>query len=283
MHQQDQPDKSEIHIVCTTDFTPDSERSFYHALALALAKRARLTLLHVGTESREQVPWQRFPSVRETLQRWRLIQSPQPREAVTEMIEVRKKAMRDEEPVQGILDFIDVHRVDLLVMIAHQIQGWGPLRKTPTALRVLRAAASDLLLLPDDGPDVLDRESGQFHLRHILLPVCGNRDIRGAISSIGALLHKVAGDGLSVTLLETGNGKRRTDHPLPANPGIDWQVVQRPGKPLEIILEEADRIDADLIVMPATRGTRLFDRWNGTRPEQVLSRVRRPLLAVTSG
>jgi nucleotide-binding universal stress UspA family protein len=274
---------SNAHIVCTTDFSPEGERSFYHALALAVAARARLTLLHVGTESREQVPWQRFPSVRDTLVKWRLLERRPPREAVTDLVEVRKAAMRDEEPVQGILDYLDQHRVELLVMIAHRSRGWGPLRKVPTALRVLRRAATDLLLLPDDGRDLLDRDSGRFLLNRILLPICPDQDISGAVATIRGLLLKNAGGGLAVTLLRIGDGQDGAPPPLPSNLGIEWRIVEREGRTVDVILAEAGRIDADLIVMPTTRTGRRPDLFREISPEKVLSRVRRPLLTVSCG
>ena len=59
-------------ITVTTDFSLESERAFFHALAFAVTKQARLTLLHTGSESRNSVPWERFPGVRETLAGWGL-------------------------------------------------------------------------------------------------------------------------------------------------------------------------------------------------------------------
>jgi nucleotide-binding universal stress UspA family protein len=137
-------------------------------------------------------------------------------------------------------------------------------------------------LLPDDGPDLIDRASGRFQLRRILLPICGDRDVSAATSLIGTLLHKLAGGGLSVTLLQVGTTDRHTKHRLPSNPDIEWHQVERPGKLADVILTEAERIDADLIVMTTARRTRWIDRFRNARVEQVLRRVRRPLLTVAS-
>jgi len=48
-----------------SDFSEASEVAFAHALKIALAARAKLTLLHVETSP--SADWQDFPGVRDTL------------------------------------------------------------------------------------------------------------------------------------------------------------------------------------------------------------------------
>jgi len=55
-----------------TDFSPEGQAAFEHALYLALANRCRLDLLHVH-DPRADDEWDRFPHVRKTLQRWGLL------------------------------------------------------------------------------------------------------------------------------------------------------------------------------------------------------------------
>ncbi len=55
-----------------TDFSEASAEAFFHALALALAYKHRLYLLHVKDPERED-DWSSFPHVREALARWGLV------------------------------------------------------------------------------------------------------------------------------------------------------------------------------------------------------------------
>jgi nucleotide-binding universal stress UspA family protein len=58
-------------VVHPTDFSPASQRAFAHAMAVALIRRASLTLLHVSSDGTGE--WSGFPAVRETLERWHLL------------------------------------------------------------------------------------------------------------------------------------------------------------------------------------------------------------------
>ncbi|MCK5448190.1 MAG: universal stress protein, partial [Gemmatimonadetes bacterium] len=75
-----------------TDLSPESEIAFQHALAIALLRQTSLTLLHVG-----EVPeGSDFPSVRQVLERWGLLEEGSSRSAVYEEFNVRikKKVVR---------------------------------------------------------------------------------------------------------------------------------------------------------------------------------------------
>ena len=111
-------------ILVTTDFSPESELAFYHALAFAVARKARLTLLHTGPESRDTVPWGAFPGVRETLAAWGLLAEDAPRSAVSDSLHVgvAKMAIRDDDPRQGITDYLRKHPTDLLIMARERLQ-----------------------------------------------------------------------------------------------------------------------------------------------------------------
>jgi hypothetical protein len=55
-----------------TDFSPEGQTAFVHALRLALAYRCRLDLLHVRS-NRDGDHFEKFPHVREVLQRWGML------------------------------------------------------------------------------------------------------------------------------------------------------------------------------------------------------------------
>src|SRR6187402_2207906 len=73
-------------VVHPTDLSPASERAFAHALAVALVRRARLTILHVAPDDRPD--WDEFPAVRATLERWGLLEPGSSRGAVFDRLGV---------------------------------------------------------------------------------------------------------------------------------------------------------------------------------------------------
>ena len=46
-----------------TDFSPESEEAFAHALAIALFRKGEITLVHAGDEYLDGDDWQKFPAV----------------------------------------------------------------------------------------------------------------------------------------------------------------------------------------------------------------------------
>ena len=60
-----------------TDFSEGSRVAFYHALKAALMAKSRLTLLNVSPDG--TADWSGFPGVRETLERWGLLEKGSPR------------------------------------------------------------------------------------------------------------------------------------------------------------------------------------------------------------
>ena len=101
-----------------TDFSEASDKAFAHALAIALLRQTELTLLNVGESSKDDVPWSSFPPVRETLERWKLLEPGSPRSAVYEElnVEVQKIALRGSNPVRATVDYLDQMPHELVVL-----------------------------------------------------------------------------------------------------------------------------------------------------------------------
>ena len=101
-----------------TDFSDASLNAFAYALAIALLRQTELTILHVGQEKADEVDWERFPPVRQTLQRWGLLDADSPRSAVFEQlrIDVRKRAIRSGDPIGAVAEYASYQPYDLIVM-----------------------------------------------------------------------------------------------------------------------------------------------------------------------
>ena len=100
-----------------TDFSDASYRAFAHALAIALLRQTELTILHVGAESRDNVDWSSFPQVRQTLERWNLLEPGSARSAIYEElnVEVHKVAVPSRNPIRATIQLLDHQPHELLL------------------------------------------------------------------------------------------------------------------------------------------------------------------------
>jgi nucleotide-binding universal stress UspA family protein len=272
-----------LRLLCATDFSAASRQAFHHALAIALTRPTELILLHVGPESRDKVPWDRFPEVRETLAAWGRLAPDADKQVVADDlgITVRKMAMRDENPALGILDHLDRHPADLIVMATQPPAGLARLRRQSVAGRLLRAGRSKMLLLPKGCRSLIDEATGEPQLRQLLLPLDHHPDPRDAIALAADWLTPLAPAGLLATTLFIGRGPA-PQCVLPGGRGINWQQRRADGPVARTIIDQAATLDAGLVVM-ATAGRAGWREWlHGSTLERTLRWLGRPLLAIPS-
>lgn len=270
-----------LRILCATDFSLASLQAFHHALGMALTRPSALTLLHVGPESRDAVPWDRFPSVHDTLVRWGRLAADSPRTAVEEElgITVRKFAMRDEDPGMGILDHLAQHPADLIVMATRPSVGLARLTHRWVTAQVLRTARCNMLLLPNDCRSLLDEASGAPRLRRLLLPLDHEPDPRDTIALVTDWLLPWCPERLQATTLHVGSGTA-PECVLPRPQDIAWERRQLKGPVAPTILAQAQELDVDLVVMPTAAHNGWLQRLRDSTVERTLRWVGRPLLAI---
>ena len=277
-------------ILATTDFSSASETAFFHALAAAVQRRARLTLLHTGGEARDAVPWERFPGVRDTLISWRLLPADSPRSAVAERLNVgiAKMAMRDDDPRQGITDYLRKHPTDLLVMATEGRTGLARLFRPSVAERVSYLTRSRTLMLPKKGHTFIDEASGESHLKKVLCALDPGFDPNPTLAFLGQWLPALAGrqHSVEVTLLEIPEIPGTEEEPpavFPPSNGIQWQAETREGDPVEALIEAAQQNPPDLVVIntPSPRG--MVGRMRGSRIDRILKALKLPVLTVPRG
>ena len=62
--------------------------------------------------------------------------------------------------------------------------------------------------------------------------------------------------------------------------GLDLEYAVRPGQPLAVVLEEAARFEADLIVMAASGRSRVARFFVGSTADRVIRQAKCPVLVV---
>lgn len=270
-------------IIVTTDFSLESERAFYHALAIAVARQARLTVLHTGSESRDAVPWQKFPGVRETLAGWGLLPADAPRATVAEMLNVvvAKMSVRDDDPRQGITDYLRKHPTDLLVMATEGRTGLARMLNPSVADTVSYLTNSHTLMLPRHGRNFVDASTGRAQLKRVLCALDNDHDPRPAVAYLRQWLPAFGGDAdMQILWLQTGQPDAVQDILLPQSPGQTWRQERRAGEPTKTIIDSAREFAADLVVLNTRSPLSPMARMRGNRNDRILRELNIPLLSV---
>ncbi len=271
-------------ILVSTDFTADSERAFYHALAFAVARQARLTLLHTGSESRDDVPWERFPGVRETLTVWGLLADDAPRTAVLEQLNlgVAKMAMRDDDPRQGITDYLRKHPTDLLVMATKGRSGLARMFRSSVAETVTHQTNSYALMLPDQGKGFVDPANGQARLDRVLVVLDPYRDSRPAMAYLKQWLPALGANAAEILVVHTAGQPAETELLLPQAGDQQWRQEIHNGTSADAAMEAAEAFQPDLVVMSTQGPLGLKARMRGSNAEKILRELHLPLLSIPS-
>jgi len=272
-------------ILVTTDFSVESERAFYHALAFAVKSQARLTLLHTGSESRDAVPWERFPGVRETLANWGLLPADAPRFAVTERlgVNVAKMAIRENDPRKGIIRYLRKHPTDLLVMATEGRRGLARLLNPSVAETVGHLTRSHTLMLPRQARGFVDPGHGTSVLQRVLCALDADQDPRPALSFLKRWLPAIGGDGeIEIVVLRTADWAQAPALRLPQTEGQCWHEETRGGDPVDAVIAAAREFRAGMVAVSARGPVGLLARLRGTHTDQILRQLHLPLLSLPS-
>lgn len=261
-----------------SDFTAASEVAFLHALRLALVTRAKLSMLHVATDPEEEG---QFPGVRDTLIRWGMLPADSPKDSVAELgMEIRKVVQRDSDPVHSVLAYLKKHPTDLIVLATHQQKGAIRWPRRSVSEPIARESRRQTLFIPAGVPGFVSPTDGSIVLKNILVPVDHEPSPQAAVDGAAHLLRMLDTPDVKVTLLHVGPSDSAPRIVIPSGVGQGWDLITEEAEVVEGILSAADRCGADLLVMSTGGRQGFLDALRGTTTEQVIRRVRCPLLVV---
>ena len=267
-------------IVHPTDFSAASERAFAHALAVALLRRASLTLLHVGTE--EQTDWSRFPGVRAMLERWGMLEPGSSQAAVFERLGVRvtKRSIAGRLPALAVIDYLAENPADLLVVATEGRDGAARWLHGSVAEAMARWSKTTTLFVPANGQRDIVAIDGKLTLRNVLIPIDHAPDAAAAVE-LAMRTADIFGDGdVTITLLHVGAEAAAPRVHAPDGDRWTFARMHRDGDAVTQILAVADLVQAELIVMPTAGRAGVFEALRGGTTERVLRQAPCPLLAV---
>jgi nucleotide-binding universal stress UspA family protein len=265
-----------------TDFSEGSKVAFHHALKAALLARSRLILLNVSPEGTSV--WSDFPGVRETLERWGLLPKGSPRSAVAELgIDAVKVVVQKDDPVEAVLDFLRRHPADLIVLATHQREGRVRWLGKSVAEPVARRSGQMTLFIPGNSVGFVSAEDGSASLTHILIPVAGSPRPQPAVEAAARVVTRLNCPEGTFTLLHVGQAHTMPTVRHPEVPGWEWKKELRSGEVIQSIVNAANEMGADLIVMATDGRNGFLDGLRGSHSERVLRHSALPLLTVPAG
>jgi len=267
-------------ILHPTDFSHGSDVAFLHALRLCCATKGSLAILHVDPKRRPP-DWGKYPAVRETLSRWGLLPPQAERSDVAQLgVHITKSSVNDDDPVNGILQYLDQHPADLLVLATHQRHGLDRWMHKTIAGKINNRTDGATLFIPFGEQGFVDSRTGECRLKRILLPVDSTPHPEPAVDVVTDLIRALASEPCEVRLLHVGDAAGQPTLRLPQEEKARWQWVNRTGSVVSAILTEAEMEAVDLIVMTTSGRHGFFDALRGSTTEQVVEHARCPVLAV---
>jgi nucleotide-binding universal stress UspA family protein len=265
-----------------SDFSDASANAFAHALAVALHRRSRFTMLHVAANNRAAGGWTDFPAVRETLERWGVLEPGSPRSAVLETLglRVKKVSIRSDDVLRAVRDYLAERPTDLIVLTTEGRDGLPRWMQGSVAERLARGSKTKTLFVPRGAPGFVSLESGEVTLRRILVPFDHTPNPVAALTYAARAASLVAPQPVEIKLLHVGEPGAGPAIDPPETEGCTWETLHRSGDVVEAVVSTTDEQGADLIVMATEGHDGILDALRGSVTEQVLRRTRCPLLAV---
>jgi nucleotide-binding universal stress UspA family protein len=266
-------------IVHPTDFSEASMAAFFHALRIAVAAKASLTLLHViaADEARE---WSAFPHVRATLADWGLMKENEPTSAIAAKlgVTVKKVALAPHTTSQAVMAFLESHPADLIVLATEGRQGIARWMHDSVAEKLARTTKIPALFVPEKAKGFVDPDRGELHLRRVLVPVDREPNAQRTLGTLAELYGALGGIKPEQRLVHIGAKPPHLE--LPSRPGHAAPIAVRHGDVVDGIVKAATEWPPDLIAMATAGHDGFLDMLRGSTTERVLRQAPCPLLAV---
>ena len=264
------------------DFTKGDEGAYAHALRLAFAAGANLSLLHVGGADSDN-EWDDFPSVRELLSRWAFLGPNAHRTDVTKLgLRVEKVHRRGPDPLDAILSYLDDHQTDLIVVSTHQRSGLDRWMHQARAEALAHASNAMTLFVPRRISGFVSVDTGKVRLETILIPIDHTPRPQAALDAAVHLAETLACPMVRFIALHVGREEDIPEVRLPERDGWTLETQAWNGPVVDHILGSAEANDAGLIVMATSGRHGPLDALRGSTTERVVRGTKCPVLAVVA-
>jgi len=261
-----------------TDFSEVSTVAFYHALKVSLLTKSKFSIMSLDSDGAD---WEDFPSIRKTLEQWQLLPKLSPRSAVAELgIRASKIIPDHRDPVEAVVGFLKTHAVDLIVLATSNQEDRVSWLGKSVAQPLARRAAEMTLFLPDGSNGFVSQTDGSVSLQRILIPVAETPRPQPAIEAVCRLVKGLNCPQGTFTLIHAGQPGSFPRIRQRDIPGWEWKKEVRSGDTIQTIVDTANEIEADLVVMATDGRSGFLEGLRGSHSERVLRQTGVPLLTV---
>jgi nucleotide-binding universal stress UspA family protein len=269
MQNTNDPPTSHVTIAHLTDLRDDEFPAFAHAVALARSSNSKLVSIHAGTDPSASA---RIPNASDLLARW----------GVPPSASVQHERLVDDccdDAVDTLVRALRRAAPELVVAATRARAGVSRAMFDSVAEAVVLHLAVPTLLLPVGGHGFVSESSGTVNLNRVLVAAGDSEAAQAGAARAAWLADLVAASELEVALVHAGSGSAPSVA-TPERRGTRFVARSIAGAVEHALPSEAERWNADLIVMP-TRGHDSFrDILFGTHTERVLHHAARPILVV---
>ena len=266
-------------VLLPTDFSPGSRVAFHHALKATLLSKSKLTLL--GIDSEDHTEWEDFPAVRQTLERWQLLPNGSARADLARLgINASKIISRYHDPVEAVMRYLQTHEVDLIVLATHQKEGQVSWMGKSVAEPLARRAVEMTLFIPDNCDGFVSAADGSVSLDRVLVPVAPAPRPQPAVDAACRLVNALKSPNGVFQLMHVGKQTTMPRIRQREVAGWEWQTDLRSGDVIQNIIDAANELEADLVVMGTDGRSGFLEGLRGSHSERVLKQTGIPLLIV---
>jgi nucleotide-binding universal stress UspA family protein len=262
-----------------SDFTPESDIAFVHALKVAVLAKAELTILHVSPN--HELDWAEFPGVRATLERWGLLPKNSSQSDVAKLgINIKKVQAKHDDPVESVTSYLGTHNTDIIVLATDQQKDKGHWFSRSIATPIARKSRQMTLFIPKGLEGFVSAADGSVSLTSVMIPVAAVPSAQPAVHAAARMVVGLGCPAGTFTVLHVGEQDGMPQVQLPEVPGWKWNVEVRSGDVIDVVAERAAAVRAGLIVMTTDGRDGFLDALRGSHSERILHQSSCPLLAI---
>ncbi|MBI1177887.1 hypothetical protein GC207_10675 [bacterium] len=263
-----------------TDFRPEAQNAFAHALRIAVASHGLLNVIHVG-DFKKGVSWEAFPHVRPMLTRWGFLPARATLKEMHELgIGVKKVELGAESTANLVAGYIVENGPSLVVIATHQRRGIDRLLHASISEKVARRTHARTLFVPQGVDGFVRTATGEITLRRVLVPLKLGLAPQFAVDEAVRIVRLLDCHDVRFTLLHIGSKYAMPRVHIASE--HNWKVdrVCAAGVVEEQIVKAARSHRADLIVMVTQGHAGFLDAVRGNSTERVLHDAPCPVLAI---
>jgi len=262
-------------------FAESGEVAFIHALKITMANQGLLWMLNVESNSVQHSEDHQFPGIRKTLERWGTIPEDSPKSEVIRLgFDVQRVTATSQTPIDKCIEFLSFYRVDLVVLTIRQHDSIVSWFEKTIGQPISRVSGQPTLFIPKDVDGFVSKSDGSVRLSNILIPITGKPCPGESLDFAKRLIHSLQLPSGIATLLHVGTLNTLPHIQPPEVAGWSWVVQVLPGNPADRILQQAELLNVDLIVMTTDGPDRFIDKILGTTSERVVRKSRCPIVVL---